>query len=165
MSHESLKDVRLRIHAHGIFTDGRAGAPTQEKKKTLDFKKVELTKEYQNCLGTESSAQSSLPEPKTPESARQRPLHQHAYVPKVCQLSIFTRHTVGQFFSLVCQPAKSRVDSYTSTNSRLWYMGVLHICICIIRKNCIIHHFYKLCHLKENFGIFLFFLFCCSVRN
>ena len=35
---------------------------------------------------------------------------------------------------------------------------VIHIiCICIVHKNCIMLHFYNLCHIKERYTEFLFF--------
>ena len=63
----------------------------------------------------------------------------------------------------------AKENYYTLLLYKIFYIildiKVIHICICIVHKNCIIIHFYTSCHIKEKCVEFFFFLFCSSVRT
>ena len=86
-----------------------------------------------------------------------------------------------QFFNSACQRAKRRANF---SNIPLWnakgnlYTLLLYkkfyilfdiivitiICICIVKKTCIILHFYTSCHIKEKCMEFFFFIIYLSLK-
>ena len=88
-----------------------------------------------------------------------------------------TSHFYVPTFQWMCQGAKPHASflniSLTKWQGKFLYLkllykklyliSVIHICICILHRNCIILHFYNSCHIKEKCGIF--FSFCSLVRN
>ena len=93
-----------------------------------------------------------------------------SYVPKECQLLIFTFDNVpqvNQCFNVACQFFKRNAKENFCILSlcKKFYIIldiiVIHIiCICIVHKNCIILHFYTSCRIKEKCVNIMIFLNC-----
>ena len=104
-----------------------------------------------------------------------------SFLPANVPINVPTCQTACQCFNLACQRVPNGVpifwtfllrndkwNFYTLLLYKKFYIIidiiVIHICICIVHRNCIILHFYTSCHIKEKCVDF-FFLFCSLVRN